>query len=87
MNDKKENKVTHIDTRRISRLEQKAHYGKLLEEFEILRAKLIYNKELTKREAYRTVTLIKYFLKNPYNESHKIHVQFLYDKYVKEYKL
>jgi len=84
---KKDHKVTHIDKKRINKLEEKAHYGRLLEEFEILRAKLIYDKKLTKQEAYRTVTLIKYFLKNPYNESHKIHVQFLYDKYIKEYEL
>lgn len=84
MSDKK---VTHIDRQRVKRLEQKGHYFSLVEEFDVLRAKLIYNKHMDKKEAIRLVYLVKYFLKHAHNEAFRIHVQHIYDRYIKEYKL
>lgn len=82
-----EKKVTHIDSRRIRKLESNGHYYSLLEEFDLLRSKLIYNYSMDKKEAHRLVTLIKYFLKNGHNEAFKLQVQYLHDKYIKDFKL
>lgn len=80
-------KITHLDKKRVKRLEDKGHYTSLLEEFEILRAKLLYGMPMNQKEGTRLVTLVKYFLKHAHSESFKIHVQHLYDKYVKDFKL
>lgn len=80
-------KITHLDSRRVKKLETKGHYFSLLEEFETLRAKLVYGMTLDTKEAHRLVTLVKYFLKNAHSESFRIHVQFIHDKYIKDFKL
>jgi transcriptional regulator len=82
-----DNNVTHLDKRRIEKLERNSSYFPLLEEFDTLRAKLIYNKRMSSDEAVRLVTLVKYFLKHAHNEAFRIHVEHIYDKYIKEYEL
>ncbi len=83
----KDKKITHLDSKRIERLETRGHYYSLLEEFDILRSKLVYSMDMDKHEATRLVTLVKYFLKNAHNESFRIHVQHIYDRYIKDYDL
>lgn len=82
-----DNNITHLDKGRVSKLERNGHYYSLLEEFDLLKSKLIYNYSMDTREAHRLVTLIKYFLKNGHSEAFKLQVRYLHDKYIKDFKL
>jgi hypothetical protein len=83
----RDKKVTHIDSKRVAKLEKNGHYTSLLEEFDILRAKLMYSMNMDATEAVRLVTLTKYFLKHAHSEAFRLHVQHIYDRYIKDYNL
>jgi len=87
MTNKEIHNVTHIDEKRIERLAQKGHYVALLEEFESLKLKFIYNKDMDKKEATKLVTLCKYFMRHAHNEPLKLSAEFFYDKYIKKHNL
>jgi hypothetical protein len=84
---KEETNVSHIDEQRIKKLQVQGHYVSLLEEFDRLKAKLLYGYDMDKQEAHKLITLTKYFLKNAHSEGFRLHVQYIYDKYIKEYDL
>lgn len=80
-------KLSELDEARIRKLERYGHLPSLYEEFETLKAKLVYGKDMDKQEAMRCVLLIKYFIKHAPSESYRIHVQYLYDKFIKGHNL
>jgi hypothetical protein len=75
------NNVINIDEGRIKRLKERGHYLTLLEQFDVLRVKFIYD-QLTKEEARNFVTLCKYFKDNGHSESLKLTCHYLYKKYM-----
>jgi hypothetical protein len=82
-----QNNVSSIDDRRISRLLERGNLYSIIEEYEILRLKLLYDKELTKVEAIRLVTLCKYLMDNGPSEAFRLSCQYLYERYIKKFGL
>jgi hypothetical protein len=76
------NNVISIDEGRIKRLADKGHYLSILEKFDILRIKFLYN-DLQKEEAIQFVTLCKYFKKHGHSESLKLSCHYMYERYMK----
>jgi hypothetical protein len=87
MSDDDKKNVISLDDLRVKKLQVTGHYVSLLEEFDRLKAKLLYGYDMDKQEAHKLITLTKYFLKNPHSEAFKLHVQYIYDKYIKEFDL
>jgi len=85
--DKDTNKITHIDDMRIRKLREKGHIQSMIEEYEILRLKFLYEKSMTKQEAVRLVTLCKYFMDNGPSESFRYSCKLMYQKYMEGHKL
>ena len=75
--------ITNIDEGRIKRLADKGHYFSLLEAFDILRIKFIYD-DLNKEEAIRFITLCKYFIKNAHSESLRLTCFYMHKKYMQK---
>mgnify|MGYP001562927635 CR=1 FL=1 len=74
--------VTNIDEGRIKRLKERGHYVTMLEQFDVLRVKFIYD-QLDKEEATRFITLCKYLKENGHSESLKLTCHYIYQKYMK----
>ena len=83
----KDKKITHIDKKRLDHLTVNGHYNSMLENFETLRIKLLYDKELTKQEAIMLITLTKYFIRNGHNEAFRLSCEYLYERYIGPYEL
>lgn len=81
------NNVISIDVAKIKRMKTHGHLLSMLEEFEILKLKLFYDRLETKEEANRLVLLTKYFIANGPTENFRYSCQLLYDKYMKPYNL
>lgn len=79
--------VVSIDKAKIQRLKQRGHLMTMLEEFEILRLKLLYDQEMDKQEASRLVLLTKYFVENGPSEAFRLSCKLMYEKYMKPYGL
>lgn len=79
--------VVSIDKAKIDRLRRHGHLGTMLEEFEILRLKLLYDQDMDKQEAIKLVTLTKYFIENGPTESFRLSCKLMYEKYMKPYGL
>lgn len=79
--------VFSLDDAKIQRLKEKGHLSSMLEEFEILRLKLLYDQEMSKQEATKLVTLTKYFMEHGPTEAFKLSCKFMYDKYMKPFGL
>jgi hypothetical protein len=77
------NNVVSIDDGRLKRLADKGHYGSLLERFDILRIKFVYD-DLQKEEAIQFITLCKYFIKNGHSESLRLSCSYMYEKYMRK---
>lgn len=75
--------VINIDEGRIKRLKERGHYLTLLEQFDVLRVKFIYD-NLTKEEARNFVTLCKYFKDNGHSESLKLTCHYIYKRYMEK---
>lgn len=77
--------VVSIDEGRIKRMEEKGHYYLLLEKFDVLRVRFIYDAEsLSKDEARDFVTLCKYFKKNGHSESLRLTCHYIYKRYMEK---
>ena len=76
-----EEQVTHIDEARIQKLALKGNYYGILEEFEILRLKFIYD-TLTKEESINFITYCKYVMKNGHSEVVRLSAHYLYKRYI-----
>jgi hypothetical protein len=74
--------ITSIDEARLRKLKHKGNYYTMLERFELLRIKFIYD-TLDKEEAVNFVTLLKYFKEFGHSESFRLSCFYLYKKYVK----
>lgn len=86
LKDKLENittNVINIDNGRIKRLKERGHYFSLLEEFDVLRIKFIYD-NLDENEARSFVTLCKYFKENGHSESLRLTCQYIYKRYMEK---
>lgn len=79
--------LINIDKAKIQRLKQRGHQTSMLEEFEILRLKLLYDQEMDKKEATRLVLLTKYFMENGPSEAFRLSCKLMYDKYMLPYGL
>ena len=86
MSDKKD-KVTSIDSKRVDRLVDRGHYMSIVEEFEVLRLKLLYDDKLEKQEAIRLVTLCKYIMKYGHSEPFKMSAKYLYERFMEPFDL
>jgi len=75
--------VFNIEEARIKKLKIKGHLPTMVEEFEILRTKMMYNQDMTKEEAIKLVTLTKYFMENGPTEPFRYSCKMLYEKYMK----
>jgi hypothetical protein len=75
--------VVSIDEGRIKRMEEKGHYYLLLERFDVLRIRFIYD-SLDKDEARDFVTLCKYFKKNGHSESLRLTCHYIFKKYMEK---
>ena len=87
MDNENKTNIVSLDTAKIKRLKERGHVGSMLEEFELLRLKLLYEEPMNKQEAAKLVTLTKYFMENGPSESFRLSCKFLYDKYIKPYNL
>lgn len=79
--------VVSLDKAKIKRLKRHGHLGTMLEEFEILRLKLLYDQDMDKQEATKLVTLTKYFIENGPTEAFRLSCKLLYEKYMKPWNL
>ena len=79
--------VVSIDKAKIQRLKQRGHLMTMLEEFEILRLKLLYDQDMEKQEATRLVLLTKYFIDNGPTEAFRLSCRLMYEKYMKPFGL
>ena len=79
--------VVSIDKAKIQRLKQKGHLMTMLEEFEILRLKLLYDQDMDRQEASRLVLLTKYFMENGPTEDFRLSCKYMYQKYMEPWKL
>lgn len=75
--------VVNIDQGRVKRLKEKGHYFTLLETFDVLRVKFIYD-DLNKDEARNFVTLCKYFKDNGHSEALRLTCFYLYKRYIEK---
>jgi len=75
--------ITNIDEGRLKRLAEKGHYFSLLERFDVLRIKFVYD-DLNKEEAIKFITLCKYFIKNGHSESIRLSCHYMYKKYMQK---
>ena len=73
--------VTNIDEGRVRRLQKRGHYFTLLEQFDVLRVKFIYD-NLDKDEARKFVTLCKYFKINGHSESLRLTCHYIHKRYM-----
>jgi hypothetical protein len=80
-NKDKPNNVVELDESRIKRLTTKGHYVSMLEQFDILRIKFLYD-QLEKEEAIKFITLCKYFMRYGHNESIRLNCHYIYKKYI-----
>lgn len=93
MNDDKKTEENQLDNvssiydAKIRRLRERGHLITMLEEFEILRLKLMYDQEMSKEEGIKLVTLTKYFIENGPTEAFRLSCKLMYEKYMKPYDL
>lgn len=73
--------ITNIDEARIMRLGLKGNYNGILEAFEILRLKFIYD-TLDKEESINFITYCKYVMRNGHSEVVRLSAHYLYKKYI-----
>ena len=59
MGKEEDKEITHIDNMRVKKLEHQGHLPSLHQEFETLKAKLLYGYDMDKKEALRLVALVK----------------------------
>lgn len=78
-----EDNVTSLDKGRINRLKRKGHYFSMLERFDVLNVKFIYD-SLNKEEAITFITYCKYFMANGHSESFRLRCFYIYKKYMEK---
>lgn len=78
--------IVDMDDLRVKRLTNRGHYISLLEQFDLLRVKFMYD-QLSKQEALRFVTLCKYFMEHGHSESLKLTCKYIYKRYMESYGL
>lgn len=79
--------IIDLDEQRIKRMKLRGNTMAMVEEFEILRLKLMYDKPLNQQEATKLVTYIKYFMVNGPTEPFRLNCKLLYERYVQPYGL
>lgn len=80
--------LSEIDAARIKRLKVKGHYVTLIDEYEQLRLKFMYEPSaMRQQEAIRFVTLCKFFMENGHSDSFKLHCKYIYERYIGKFGL
>lgn len=77
------NNVINIDEGRVKRLKERGHYFTMLEQFDVLRVKFIYD-TLDADEARNFITLCKYFKESGHSESLRLTCHYIYKKYIEK---
>lgn len=83
----KKTNIVNIDEIKLKKLKLQGHLPSIIEEFDILRLKFIYKKNMTKEEAQKFVLLCKYLMEEAPTESMKLNCKFIYEKYMEPYNL
>ena len=83
MSEKKEIPISNIEDAIIKKMHVKGHYPSMLERFDILRIKFIYDK-LDSEEAKEFILLIKYLKLYGHSESIKLTCHYLWEKYIRD---
>lgn len=78
-----DNNITSIDKGRLNKLKKKGHYFSMLERFDVLQIKFIYD-TLTKEEATQFITYIKYFMENGHSEAFRLRCYYIHKKYIEK---
>lgn len=81
-NKEEKTNVVSIDEARIDKMKKNGHYYSMVEQFEMLRLKFLYNDEMTKQEGIDFVTYLKYFSIYGHSESFKYSCKKMLEKYV-----
>jgi hypothetical protein len=79
--DKKDPQILDMDEAIIKRMHVKGNYIAILERFDVLRIKFIYDK-LDPKEARNFMLLIKYLMKNGHSEAVRLNCHYLHKKYI-----
>ena len=79
--------LVSIDLARIKRMKMRGHYYSLVDEYEKLRLKFHYEKEMDKVEVIRFITLCKFFMENGHSEAFKLSCKYLFEKYMGRFGL
>jgi hypothetical protein len=79
--------IINIDTIKLKRLHEKGHLPTMVDQYQLLRTKFIYNKDMTKEEALQFVTLVKYFMHFSPSEALKIDAEYMFTNYIEPYGL
>lgn len=86
MDDKKEADILNLDEAILKRMHTKGNYYAILERFDTLRIKFIYDK-LDPKEARDFMIYIKYLKVNGHSEAIRLNCHYLYEKYIKSQNL
>lgn len=78
-----ETNITSLDKGRIKRLKERGHYFSMLEKFDVLQVKFIYD-TLTKEEAINFITYCKYFMENGHSEAFRLRCYYIHKKYMEK---
>ena len=84
--DKKDDNTYSLDEAKLKKMHMRGHYNSMLEDFDKLLIKLSYD-TLTKEEALKFVTYIKYFKQYGHSEAMRLRCDYLYKKYVEKFNL
>jgi hypothetical protein len=90
MDEKKNNlpeNLVSLDEAKMRRMKKHGNTYAMVEQFEILRLKLLYDKPMNPEEAHNLVLLTKYFIQNGPSEAFRLSCKLLYEKYMEPYNL
>lgn len=82
-----DNNIVNIDQGRLKRLKERGHMMTILEEFEKLKLKFFYEKDMSKSEALNFVTLCKFLMENAPSEPYRMSCRYLFEKYMEKFGL
>lgn len=79
--------IVSIDEAKLRKMKRNGNTMAMLERFEMLRLKLLYDQQMDSEEARDLVLLTKYFMENGPTEPFRFSCKLMYEKYMKPYNL